>query len=82
MERMTSISFQDIQSDPGAFLRRIEAGESLLVVRNQQAVAEVKPIMSSSNGQRPFGLCAGQFSLPPDFDDPLPAEIQQAFEGT
>lgn len=30
---------------------------------------------------RPFGLCAGDFVVPDDFDEPLPAEILKAFEG-
>ena len=31
---------------------------------------------------RPFGLCAGEFTVPDDFDDPLPEEILKEFEGT
>ena len=31
--------------------------------------------------QRPFGLCAGEFVVPEDFDAPLPEEILNAFEG-
>ena len=30
---------------------------------------------------RPYGLCAGQFSVPEDFDEPLPDEILNDFEG-
>ena len=30
---------------------------------------------------RPFGLCAGQFRVPDDFDDPLPEDIIRGFEG-
>ncbi|NOZ06674.1 MAG: type II toxin-antitoxin system Phd/YefM family antitoxin [Chloroflexi bacterium] len=30
---------------------------------------------------RPFGLCAGEFMVPDDFDEPLPDSIIQAFEG-
>ncbi|HEY9807698.1 MAG TPA: DUF2281 domain-containing protein [Halomicronema sp.] len=31
---------------------------------------------------RPFGLAAGEFTVPPDFNDPLPEEIFQDFEGS
>jgi antitoxin (DNA-binding transcriptional repressor) of toxin-antitoxin stability system len=78
---MSSISVQEIQSNPSGFLRRIEAGESLLVVRGQEPVAEIRSLCVSPNGQRPFGLCAGQFSVPPDFDDPLPADVMRDFDG-
>ena len=78
---MTSISFHEIQADPDAFLRRIEAGESLVVVCGQQAVAEVKPVSAGPNGQRSFGLCEGKFTVPTDFNDPLPADVLKDFEG-
>lgn len=31
--------------------------------------------------QRPLGLLRGQFIVPDDFDDPLPADLQALFEG-
>lgn len=31
--------------------------------------------------ERPFGLCAGAFRVPDDFDAPLPEDILLAFEG-
>ncbi|MEA2325128.1 MAG: hypothetical protein QOE68_87, partial [Thermoanaerobaculia bacterium] len=31
---------------------------------------------------RPVGLAAGKFVVPDDFDDPLPDEILDAFEGS
>ncbi len=30
---------------------------------------------------RPFGLCAGEFTVPDDFDHPLPEHIIKEFEG-
>lgn len=38
--------------------------------------------LNESKPKRPFGLCAGEFVVPDDFDDPLPAEILDAFEGS
>lgn len=32
--------------------------------------------------RRPFGLCAGEFVVPDDFDSPLPEEILRDFEGS
>jgi len=29
---------------------------------------------------RPYGLCKGEFIVPPDFDDSLPEDILQDFE--
>ena len=35
----------------------------------------------SAHGRRPFGLCEGKFTVPDDFDDPLPEDILRLFEG-
>jgi hypothetical protein len=44
-------------------------------------MAEIKPITSTTKLLRPFGLCAGEFTVPKDFDAPLPQSIIEAFEG-
>jgi antitoxin (DNA-binding transcriptional repressor) of toxin-antitoxin stability system len=77
---MSTISVQDIQQDPDSFLRRVEAGEALIVVRGGQPVAEVRPLLSA-DGPRPYGLCAGAFFVPADFDAPLPEDVLAEFEG-
>jgi antitoxin (DNA-binding transcriptional repressor) of toxin-antitoxin stability system len=78
---MSTISVQDIQRDLLAFIRRVEAGESFLVVRGDHALAEVRPVAAPAMQLRPFGLCAGHFTVPADFDRPLPEEILKEFEG-
>ena len=76
---MTTISIGDMQRDLSGFLRRVQAGESLLITDHDQPIAEVKPVRPTANGQRPFGLCAGEFRVPDDFDDPLPEDILREF---
>jgi antitoxin (DNA-binding transcriptional repressor) of toxin-antitoxin stability system len=78
---MSTISIHDVQRDPLACLRRVEEGETLVVVRDERPVAEIKPILPVAGAPRPFGLCAGQFVVPGDFDQPLPDEVLQEFEG-
>ena len=78
---MSTISVQDLQRDLLAFLRRVEAGESFLVVRGDHPLAEVRPVPAPTAAPRPFGLCAGRFTVPADFDQPLPDDILQEFEG-
>jgi antitoxin (DNA-binding transcriptional repressor) of toxin-antitoxin stability system len=78
---MSTISVHEIQTDPVGFVRRIEAGEPFLVVRDDRPVAEVKPLPNKASQPRPFGLCAGAFRVPPDFDQPLPENLLREFEG-
>ena len=78
---MSTISIQDIQRDLPGFIQRIEACESFVVLRDDQPLAEVKAIIQGNHKPRPFGLCAGEFTVPDDFDDPLSDEILKEFEG-
>jgi antitoxin (DNA-binding transcriptional repressor) of toxin-antitoxin stability system len=78
---MSIITVQDLQRDLLDFLKRLEVGESFLVVRDEQPLAEIRPVSVPIGQLRPFGLCAGQFSVPADFDRPLPDEIVKEFEG-
>ena len=70
---------QEIQRDPLAFLRRVEAGEALLVFQGNRALAEVRPFPITAGGPRPYALAAGQFAVPDDFDSPLPEESDGIF---
>jgi antitoxin (DNA-binding transcriptional repressor) of toxin-antitoxin stability system len=78
---MSIISVQDIQTNPLAFFRRVEAGESFVVVQGERPVAEVRPVATVASQPRPFGLCAGRFTVPTDFDRPLPDDVLKDFEG-
>ena len=80
---MNTVSLQDLQRDPLALLNRVEAGERLLVVRGGRPVAEFRPVTAASPppAPRPFGLAAGAFRVPDDFDAPLPDDVLREFEG-
>lgn len=78
---MTTVTLQELQRDPEALLDRVEAGEHLVVARGGRPVAELRPVPAVQPGPRPFGLCAGKFTVPDDFDAPLPEEVLRGFEG-
>ncbi len=77
---MTRVSIVEIQRDLRGYLRRVKAGETLLIVQAEQPIAELKPVSANIRKRRPFGLCKGEFRLPDDFDEPLPEEIISRFE--
>jgi len=78
---MSTVTLQDLQRDPAALLDRVEAGEYLVVVRGGRPVAELRPVAAACPGPRPFGLAAGAFAVPDDFDAPLPDDLLGDFEG-
>jgi antitoxin (DNA-binding transcriptional repressor) of toxin-antitoxin stability system len=76
---MATVSLTDFQSDSLTFVRRAEAGESIVIADQERPIAELKPVAHSSGEKRPFGLCQGQFEVPDDFDAPLPEDVLRDF---
>jgi antitoxin (DNA-binding transcriptional repressor) of toxin-antitoxin stability system len=77
---MSTISWQEFERDPAGCLSRVEAGEAMLVTRDSLAIVELRPVAGPPNAPRPFGLAAGQFVTPSDFDSPLTDAVLQEFE--
>ncbi len=77
---MVNVTVDEIQRDPLKYLRQVEAGETLVIVRSDKPIAELRPLASHKQ-LRPFGLCSGDFTVPDDFDAPLPEDLLSAFEG-
>lgn len=78
---MVQVSIEEMQQNLPAYLEQVEAGETLVIIRAGQPVAEVKSVVTHAKTLRPFGLCAGEFAVPDDFDVSLPEDILDAFEG-
>ena len=84
---MVTISIDEMQRDLVGYLHRVQAGETLLVLEANLPLAEIKPVREFGGSfavgigePRLFGLCAGEFIVPDDFDAPLPEDILRDFE--
>jgi antitoxin (DNA-binding transcriptional repressor) of toxin-antitoxin stability system len=78
---MLRIDVEEIRKNLSVYLQRVETGETLIITRGDKAVAEIKPIAHTAKVLRPYGLCAGEFTVPDDFDEPLPEDSLAEFEG-
>ncbi|MBW2010564.1 MAG: type II toxin-antitoxin system Phd/YefM family antitoxin [Deltaproteobacteria bacterium] len=78
---MKKIKLYDIKHNFYNYIKDIEAGKALLITRNGKPFFEIKPVLPKPVNRRPFGLCAGEFHVPDDFDAPLPEYILDEFEG-
>jgi antitoxin (DNA-binding transcriptional repressor) of toxin-antitoxin stability system len=74
-----NVSVEEMKRDPDAVLHRVMEGETLVLTEQDRPVAEIRPI-ERARRPRPFGLAAGSFVVPDDFDEPLPDEILRDFE--
>lgn len=75
------ISLDEIKQNLPNFLHRVEAGETLVILKSGKPLAEIKPLKPRLSKVRPYGLCEGDFLVPDDFDAPLPEDIIKDFEG-
>ena len=76
-----NVTVEDLKRDPQTVIDRVLDGETVVLVDDHRGVAEIRPIANAVRRPRPFGLAAGTFVVPDDFDDPLPDDIIKAFEG-
>ncbi|MBD2297402.1 type II toxin-antitoxin system Phd/YefM family antitoxin [Nostoc sp. FACHB-190] len=78
---MQKITVDEIQQNSLKYLNQVETGESFIIIQAGKEIAELKPIQNTNKQRRPFDLCTGEFTVPDDFDAPLPEDILNAFEG-
>ena len=62
-------------------LDRIAIGEEVVITDEGEPVAKLVPIPSKTKKRRKFrfGSAKGEFTVPDDFNDPLPKEIEDLF---
>jgi prevent-host-death family protein len=60
-------------------LDRAEAGEEIVIAKAGRPVARLIPF--APPGKRALGMDRGALTVPDDFNDPLPEELQKLFEG-
>ena len=74
-----NVTVDEVKRDPEGILHRVIDGETVVVTQHDRPVAEIRPV-ERVQLPRPFGLAAGTFVVPDDFDDPLPEDVLRQFE--
>ena len=76
---MNVVNVNDAKAHLSAYLERVERGETIVICRRNQPVAELRPVRSA---QRTRSVApAGTFEVAESFDAPLPAAVLAAFSG-
>ena len=62
-------------------LDRIAVGEEVIITDANKPVAKLMPILATAKKRRKIrlGSAKGKFTVPDDFNDPLPKEIEDLF---
>jgi prevent-host-death family protein len=73
-----SVNVHQAKTHLSQLLRRVAAGEEIIISNAGEPVARLVPMGRSK--KRRLGTDQGAFKVPDDFNDPLPPEISDAFE--
>jgi antitoxin (DNA-binding transcriptional repressor) of toxin-antitoxin stability system len=78
---MIKLNIHEAKTHLSRYLKRLEAGETILLCRHNVPIAEIRPLAPQRTTPRPLGTAKGKVKVPPEFFEPLPEEILRAFEG-
>ena len=77
---MGEVNIREAKAHFSKLLRRVEAGEEIVISRAGKPVARLVPVAEPKKS-RELGRHCGEIWIADDFDAPLPPEIQAYFEG-
>jgi prevent-host-death family protein len=77
---MPAVNIHAAKSQLSRLLDAAVAGEEVIIAKAGKPIARLVPIERKQE-RRKLGTLAGQFRVPDDFDDPLPDDILDGFEG-
>jgi prevent-host-death family protein len=72
------VNIHEVRAHLSQLLERVSFGEEITITRAGKAVARLVPAAQPAQRRR-LGWAAGEFSVPDDFDAPLPAAIEEQF---
>jgi prevent-host-death family protein len=75
---VAQVNVHEAKTHFSRLLARVAAGEEIVIAKGDRPVARLVPY--TPEPQRRFGLDRERFTVPDDFDAPLPDDIVDAFE--
>lgn len=77
---MENVNIHQAKTNFSRLLSRVELGEEIIISNRGVPIAKLVPFHPSSDRRSSLGLDQGRFTVPEDFNAPLPEEILAAFE--
>jgi prevent-host-death family protein len=77
---MKAVNTHEAKTQFSRLLRRVAAGEEITIANRGVPVARLVPV-PRENSPRVLGILRGEFTVPEDFDAPLPDDLLDLFEG-
>ena len=77
---MIKLNIHEAKTHLSRYLEKLKKGETILLCKRNEPIAEIRPLPTHPHRKRPIGLTKGQLTIPKEFFDPLPKEIIQTFQ--
>jgi antitoxin (DNA-binding transcriptional repressor) of toxin-antitoxin stability system len=78
---MTRLNIHEAKTHLSKYLARLREGQSIILCKRNEPRAEIRPLPKRRRKPRPIGIAKGKFRVPSSFFEPLPKDVQAAFEG-
>ena len=78
---MIRLNIHEAKTHLSRYLAKLRRGETILLCKRNIPIAEIRPLPKRRKTKRPIGLAKGEFKVPPEFFEPLPSELVDAFNG-
>ena len=78
---MIKLNIHEAKTHLSRYLKRLEAGETILLCKHNVPIAEIRPLPQLRATPRPLGTAKGAVKVPSEFFEPLPENLLRAFEG-
>ncbi|NPV53381.1 MAG: type II toxin-antitoxin system Phd/YefM family antitoxin [Firmicutes bacterium] len=73
------VNVHEAKTQLSMLLARVKNGEEIIIAKAGKPIARLTPVMEPPARRVP-GKAKGMVTLSPDFDEPLPESILEAFE--
>jgi prevent-host-death family protein len=79
---MIRLNIHEAKTHLSRCLDRVAKGETIILCKRNEPVAEIRPLPPRRKTKRPLGLARSAFKVPPEFFKPLPRSIYGKFRGS
>jgi antitoxin (DNA-binding transcriptional repressor) of toxin-antitoxin stability system len=77
---MIHLNIHEAKTHLSRYLARILRGETIILMKRNVPIAEIRPLPRARKAARPIGLLKGKIKVPRKFFEPLPEEVLRSFE--
>jgi prevent-host-death family protein len=76
---MRAVNIHEAKTHLSRLIARVIRGEEIILAKAGRPVAKIVPLTPHATRRTP-GTARGKISISPDFDAPLPKDLQKQFE--